>query len=110
MPESNIAAIRTVQTVTEESSARLAAHRHEAQAAAPADSAERSPEAAHAPTPAAVPPPEPMRNLKPQFRVDPETSDITVLMVDSKSGRVMRTIPADELRKLKEGELVQLLA
>jgi uncharacterized FlaG/YvyC family protein len=52
----------------------------------------------------------PFQNIHLKFRVDPKTNEVTVLMVDNASKRVVRTIPPDELRKMKEGDLVQLTA
>lgn len=54
--------------------------------------------------------PEVFRNLQLHFRVDPDTHDITVLMVDAASKRVIRSIPPEELGKLSQGELVEMLA
>ena len=44
------------------------------------------------------------------FRVDEETNDVTVYVVDRKSRRVLRSIPANELHKLKAGDLLKLTA
>jgi hypothetical protein len=51
-----------------------------------------------------------LRQLQLHFRIDPETQDITVLVVDRASRRIVRTIPSDELRRLEEGSLFELLA
>ncbi len=57
-----------------------------------------------------VPSPEVFRNVQLHFRIDPDTHDITVLMVDSASRRVIRAIPPEELDKLSQGDLVEMLA
>lgn len=54
--------------------------------------------------------PEVFRNVRLHFKVDPQTHDVTVLMVDMATRRVIRSIPPEELRQLDEGELVELLA
>ncbi len=43
------------------------------------------------------------------FRIDPKTNDVTVVLVDKGTERVIRTIPPDKLRELARGELVELL-
>lgn len=45
-----------------------------------------------------------------RFRVDDETNEITVYVIDRASKRVLRTIPPEELSEMKVGELVELLA
>jgi uncharacterized FlaG/YvyC family protein len=49
-------------------------------------------------------------NVRLHFRVDPKTHEVTVLMVDQASKRVVRSIPPEEIGKLKEGDLVELFA
>jgi uncharacterized FlaG/YvyC family protein len=58
----------------------------------------------------AVPPQEAYHNVRLHFRVDPTTHEVTVLMVDKVSHRVIRSIPSEEIGKLKEGDLVELFA
>jgi uncharacterized FlaG/YvyC family protein len=43
-----------------------------------------------------------------EFKVDPDNQDVTVLILDKKSRKVIRTIPPEELSKLREGDLVEL--
>ncbi len=43
------------------------------------------------------------------FRIDPQTNDVTVVIVDKVTERVVRTIPPDKLRELAQGGLVELL-
>jgi len=43
-----------------------------------------------------------------KFSVDPETNDVTVMMVDKTSNKIIRTIPPEELKNLREGGLVEL--
>jgi uncharacterized FlaG/YvyC family protein len=42
------------------------------------------------------------------FRVDPDSQDVTIVLIDRVSQRVVRTIPSDQLRELAEGELLEL--
>ena len=44
------------------------------------------------------------------FRVDDETKELTVFLVDQNSKRVLRSIPASELNKLQAGDLLELTA
>ena len=68
-------------------------------------------EADAAPQPAQRPAPaDAFRNIRLQFKIDPKTNDVTVLMVDVNARKVVRSIPAEELQQLDQGELVQLLA
>lgn len=53
---------------------------------------------------------EALDNVRLHFRVDPKTHEVTVLMVDKASHRVIRSIPPEELNKLEEGDLVELFA
>ena len=57
-----------------------------------------------------VPSQEAYHNVRLHFRVDPKTHEVTVLMVDKASHRVIRSIPPEEIGKLKEGDLVELFA
>ncbi len=43
-----------------------------------------------------------------RFLIDPTSKEVTLLLVDRTSHRVVRTIPPGELVKLKEGDLVDL--
>ncbi|KAA3648409.1 MAG: hypothetical protein DWQ07_05285 [Chloroflexi bacterium] len=43
-----------------------------------------------------------------RFRVDAETHDVNVLVVDKGSGKVIRSVPPEELAELQEGDLVDL--
>jgi uncharacterized FlaG/YvyC family protein len=54
--------------------------------------------------------PDAFNNVRLHFRVDPKTHEVTVLMVDKATHRVVRSIPPEELGKLKEGDLVELFA
>ncbi|NMC54102.1 MAG: flagellar protein FlaG [Chloroflexi bacterium] len=49
-------------------------------------------------------------NVQLKFKVDAETNDVTILILDRQSHRVIRTIPSEEILKLKEGDLVELFA
>jgi uncharacterized FlaG/YvyC family protein len=50
------------------------------------------------------------RQLHPRFKVDPDTQQVTVLLLDPDTKRVVRTIPAEELKNVAEGELFEMLA
>lgn len=45
-----------------------------------------------------------------QFRVDDQTKDVTIFVVDRKSKKVLRSIPASEMAKLQAGDLLKLTA
>jgi uncharacterized FlaG/YvyC family protein len=45
-----------------------------------------------------------------RFLIDPQSKQVTVLMLDRASQRVIRTIPADELSKMQEGQLIDLFS
>jgi hypothetical protein len=49
-------------------------------------------------------------NVTIHFRVDDETKELTVFVVDQRSKRVLRSIPAGELNKLQAGDLLKLTA
>lgn len=73
--------------------------------AEPAPAEKEAPAAAPRPAPA-----DSFRNIRLQFKIDPKTNDVTVLMVDVNARKVVRSIPAEELQRLDQGELVQMLA
>lgn len=73
----------------------------------PAPKAEAAPKPEEPP---ATPLASPFLNVHLKFKVDPKTNEVTVMMVDNASKRVVRTIPPDELRQMREGDLVQLMA
>lgn len=60
--------------------------------------------------PARPAPADVFRNIRLQFKINPKTNDVTVLMVDVNAHKVVRSIPAEDLQRLDQGELVQLLA
>ena len=45
-----------------------------------------------------------------RFKIDQDTHEVHVILVDKESGKVIRSIPPDELKLLQEGELVELYA
>jgi hypothetical protein len=53
--------------------------------------------------------PEHIRDLRLQFRVDPETHDIVVLLIDRATRRIVRAIPPQELAKFDKGQLLELM-
>jgi hypothetical protein len=49
-------------------------------------------------------------NVSIHFRLDDKTHELTVFVVDRKTKRVIRSIPASELDKLQAGDLLKLTA
>lgn len=49
-----------------------------------------------------------LANVSIHFRVDDKTNNVTVFLVDRKSKKVLRSIPASELQKLQIGDLLKL--
>lgn len=49
-------------------------------------------------------------NVSLKFQIDEDTHNITVYIIDRESNRVLRSIPPQELNKLKAGDLLQMLA
>ena len=49
-------------------------------------------------------------NVSVHFRVNNETNELTVFVIDRSSHRVLRSIPISELQKMPAGELVKLAA
>lgn len=49
-------------------------------------------------------------NISIHFDVDDETKRLIVIVTERESGRVIRTIPANELDKLQAGDLLKLKA
>ena len=49
-------------------------------------------------------------NVSLQFRIDEQTSKLTVFVVDRASRRVLRAIPASEMHKLQAGDILKLTA
>lgn len=45
-----------------------------------------------------------------RFQVDPDTNDVTILILNNSSRQVVRTIPAEDMNKMEPGEIVQLFA
>ena len=45
-----------------------------------------------------------------EFKIDSESQDVTILILDRTSRKVVRTIPPEEMSNLDPGELVQLFA
>lgn len=45
-----------------------------------------------------------------RFKVDENTNDVTVYVLDRSSRQILRTIPADQMRKLQSGDLLDLLS
>ena len=51
-----------------------------------------------------------LKNVSIHFRVDDKTDNVTVFLVDRKTKKVLRAIPADELQKLQIADLLKLTA
>jgi uncharacterized FlaG/YvyC family protein len=49
-----------------------------------------------------------MTDVSLKYRVDAETKELTVLVIDKSSHKVIRTIPSEELKKFREGDLLEL--
>ena len=49
-------------------------------------------------------------NISVHFRVNDETNELTVFVVDRENKKILRTIPASEFSKLNAGDIVQLTA
>jgi uncharacterized FlaG/YvyC family protein len=47
-------------------------------------------------------------NIRMRFEVEPETKQVTVFIIDKQSQKVIRTIPADQLEKMQQGDLLEL--
>ncbi len=52
----------------------------------------------------------PLGDVSLKFKIDEDTHDVTVLIVDNESKKIVRTIPPEEMAKINAGELLQLLA
>jgi hypothetical protein len=50
------------------------------------------------------------QDIRLRFLIDPETKKVTVLVFDRGNQKVLRTIPSEELSKMKEGELIDLIS
>ena len=51
-----------------------------------------------------------LSNISIHFNVDEETNRLIVIVTERDSGRVIRTIPANEFEKLHAGDLLKLTA
>lgn len=49
-----------------------------------------------------------LSDVRLRFQVDQETHDVTVLVLDKKTNDLIRTIPPEELKKFREGDMVAL--
>lgn len=47
-------------------------------------------------------------NIRMRFEVEPETKQVTVFIINRQSHEVIRTIPAEELEKMQQGDLLEL--
>jgi len=51
-----------------------------------------------------------MSDVSLKFKINEETKDVTILIVDRASKKVVRTIPPEEMSKMKPGELLEMFA
>jgi uncharacterized FlaG/YvyC family protein len=51
-----------------------------------------------------------LSNVFLKFKVDEDTSNITVYVIDRETHRVLRSIPPEDMNKLQAGDLLELLA
>jgi len=49
-----------------------------------------------------------LENVSIHFRLDDKTNSVTIFLVDRKSRKVLRSIPASELQKMQIGDLLKL--
>lgn len=49
-----------------------------------------------------------LENVSIHFRLDDKTNTVTIFLVDRKSKKVLRSIPASELQKMQIGDLLKL--
>lgn len=47
-------------------------------------------------------------SIRVQFQVDEKTDDVVILIRDSQSDKILRTIPADAIKDLPPGQLMDL--
>ncbi len=52
----------------------------------------------------------PLGDMSLKFKINEETHDVTVIIIDNSSKEVVRTIPPEEMAKINAGELLQLFA
>ncbi|GAB4481826.1 MAG: hypothetical protein Kow0088_24330 [Anaerolineales bacterium] len=52
----------------------------------------------------------PLGDVTLRFEIDSQTHDVTILILDRASQKVVRTIPPEEMARLDPGELLQLFA
>lgn len=50
----------------------------------------------------------PMTDVSLKFRVDAKTNEVSILILDRASHKVLRTIPPDEMNRMNPGELLEL--
>ncbi len=49
-----------------------------------------------------------LSDIQLKYRVNPDTNELTVMVVDKSSHKVIRTIPSEEIKNLSAGDLIQL--
>ncbi len=51
-----------------------------------------------------------LANVSIRFQMDEKTNNVTIFLVDRRTRKVLRSIPASELRKMQLGDLLKLTA
>lgn len=78
-------------------------------------SAQARPAATHVEKPQPVPQAEvaaanSLANVSIRFQMDEKTNNVTIFLVDRKTRKVLRSIPASELHRMQVGDLLKLTA
>ncbi|MBN2555711.1 MAG: flagellar protein FlaG [Anaerolineales bacterium] len=50
-----------------------------------------------------------LKNVRLHFKIDPDTHDISVAVIDQDTERIIRTIPPEQVRDMSSGSLVEVL-
>jgi len=58
---------------------------------------------------AAAPGLEGLKNVRLHFKIDPDTHDISVAVIDQNTDKIIRTIPPEQVREMSSGSLVEVL-
>ncbi len=54
--------------------------------------------------------PNPLADVSLKFKIDEKTKDVTILILDRASHKVVRSIPPEDMNKMNPGELLELFA
>jgi len=58
---------------------------------------------------ASVPGLEGLKNVRLHFKIDPETHEISVAVIDQNTDKIIRTIPPEQVREMSSGSLIEVL-